>query len=65
MKNKTIQIFILIAITLIVAGYVITLGFNNPDMTDRRLLITFWKEYLIGFIILVPVGIRLGKLLDT
>lgn len=42
---------ILMFLGCLIYGVVIT--FSNPDMTEMRLLLTYWKEYLIMFVIML------------
>ena len=51
----TIMLLLIMLFTLIFLG---SLKAKNIDMTDTRLLITYWKEYLIGAII--TMGCYLG-----
>lgn len=54
----------IIAITMIIVGlgillyYGLVQRFLNPDMTEMRLLFTFWWQYLIG-VVLVVIGYTL------
>ena len=41
-----------------VVGYFLFLALSNPDMTDTRLMLTYWPHYLIG-LILALVGMLL------
>lgn len=47
--NKSNIIGIVLAILIV--GYVFYLRFTNIDMTDTRLLLTFWKQ----FVFMIPV----------
>jgi hypothetical protein len=46
MKTK-IKFFIGLVIIIICLIYGIILPVKNPDMTEMRLLISYWKEYLV------------------
>lgn len=47
MKRANFLVFLFVAIA--VFGWFTFRHFSNPDMTDTRLLITYWYEWLIGF----------------
>lgn len=52
-----------IKISLFVIAIIMFLGFNlyaqimNPTLNNMGLMITYWKEYLLGFISIVILGI--------
>lgn len=52
-----------IKISLFVIAIIMLLGFNlyaqvmNPTLNNMGLMITYWKEYLLGFISVVILGI--------
>lgn len=52
-KIKWILISIILLIMLITIIYLGSLNWSNPDMTSKRLYITYWKEYLAGVIITI------------
>jgi hypothetical protein len=52
MKTK-IKFFIGLVIIIICLIYGIILPVKNPDMTEMRLLLTYWKEYIVMFIVIV------------
>lgn len=52
MKEK-IKLFTGIIIFLVCLIYGIFIAISNPDMTEMRLLITYWKEYLAMFILML------------
>jgi len=49
MKFKNILYYIVV---LIIIGYGIFLRFTNIDMTETRLFITFWWQWLLMFALL-------------
>jgi hypothetical protein len=53
MKRENFLLFLSAAIA--VFGWFVFRRFSNPDMTETRLLITFWYEWLVGFAILIFV----------
>ena len=57
-KYKWLIIITLLLIMLFTLIFLGSLKMKNIDMTDTRLLITYWKEYLIGTII--TMGCYLG-----
>lgn len=66
-KNiKKYKWFITIALILDILFVLIFLGslrVKNIDMTDMRLLITYWKEYLIGAIITIICSLGIEVIL--
>lgn len=52
-KIKWILISIILLIMLITMIYLGNINWRNPDMTSKRLYITYWKEYLVGVIITI------------
>lgn len=52
MKEK-IKLFTGILIFLLSLIYGIFITISNPDMTEIRLLITYWKEYLAMFVLML------------
>jgi hypothetical protein len=44
--KKIIINTISIILILFLFGYGVSLRISNPDMTDMRWVITYWKEYL-------------------
>lgn len=42
---------VIIFIACLVYGVIIT--FTNPDMTEMRLLLTYWKEYILMFLLMI------------
>lgn len=52
-KIKWILIVSILMIMLITTIYLGNLNWNNPDMTSKRLYITYLKEFLIGTIIML------------
>ena len=57
-KYKWLIIITLLLIMLFTLIFLGSLKMKNIDMTDTRLLITYWKEHLIGTII--TMGCYLG-----
>ena len=55
-----VQIILGLLMFLSFVVFTVTTVFSNPDMTEMRLLITYWREYLIMF----AVGL-VGYLLMT
>lgn len=60
MKKLIINI-ISIIIILILFGYGVYLRMSNPDMTDIRWVITYWKEYLFIILGILASGITFKK----
>lgn len=54
---------VLIIISFLGVIYSIYLNFSHPDLTRTRMLITFWKEYLLSAIAIIP-GLYLLMLED-
>lgn len=52
-KYKWIINLILYLIILLVTIFLGSIKFKNIDMTETRLFITYWKEYLIGGVIIL------------
>ena len=52
-KIKWILIISILIIMLMTTIYLGNLNWNNPDMTSKRLYITYWKEFLAGTIIML------------
>lgn len=52
-KYKWLIIITLLLIMLFTLIFLGSLKMKNIDMTDTRLLITYWKEYLIGTILTI------------
>lgn len=61
-KIKWILIVSILMIMLITTIYLGNLNWNNPDMTSKRLYITYWKEFLIGTIIMLSGYLGIGIL---
>lgn len=61
MKEKIIVIscYIVVFIIMVTCLY---LRFTNVDLTALRLLITYWKTYLLMVILLFSIGIILAKI---
>lgn len=63
-KKLKNSLAILIAILMIIIViYCAKLKFTNPDMTEMRLVMTFWKEYLISSALLLIGYFAINKLL--
>lgn len=45
---KVVRILLGLVLILVPITYFIYITFTNIDMTRTRLLVTYWKEYLIG-----------------
>ena len=58
MKNKSIQQIISILMLLFAAVLILWSRFSNPDMTEIRWFITYWKEILLYLVTLI-VGVLL------
>ena len=50
-KIKWIKIICSLIAMFLVIFLLVRIRFINPDMTDLRLTITYWKEYIIAFIV--------------
>jgi len=50
MKEK-IKIILGLLMFLSFVIFTVTTVFSNPDMTEMRLLITYWREYLVMFVV--------------
>lgn len=50
--KKLILVLCVISITITVL-YLFYIRFKNIDMTDTRLFVTYWKEGIVSFIILI------------
>lgn len=50
-KIKWIKIICSLIVMLLVILFLVRIRFRNPDMTELRLLINYWKEYIISFIV--------------
>ena len=51
-----------LAITwLVFVGLAIYTRWSNIDMTETRLFLTYWKEYLVGMVIFLAFGILYKK----
>ena len=62
-KYKWVIVSILL---LIVLGDLIFLGYlqvSNIDMTEARLLITYWKEYLVSCLVEIICYLGINKIL--
>ncbi len=62
------KILIAIGIVLIVAaaGWGLHIAFSNPDMTETRLLLTFWREELAQSAMMIAglILLRAGMVKD-
>lgn len=67
MKNLLKKIIITICAIAIAISvlYLFKLRFSNIDMTDLRLFITYWKQGLISFIVIVLSVIVLDKTITS
>lgn len=67
MKNsfKIIAYIMLFIMLMGIFVYCISLRFINPDMTEMRLLITYWKEYCISLIGAAICFLGVKKLLNS
>ena len=45
---------LLIVLAFLAIAYDVSLSFSHPDMTRTRLLTSFWKEYLLSLIFIIP-----------
>lgn len=52
-KVKLVLVVIIFTIILITIGYIGNITWSNPDITSKRLFITYKKEYLISSVILL------------
>lgn len=52
MKNK-IKLFTGLIMFLGCLAWGISIALSNIDMTEMRLLITYWKEYLVMFVFMM------------
>lgn len=50
---KSIKIIFSFLLIISVFIFLIKIKWSNPDMTDTRLLMTYWKEYIISCILLL------------
>ena len=55
MTKKLLKLFNvgLLILSVICVLYLVFLKFTNPDMTEMRFLITYYKEIIISFIALI------------
>lgn len=44
---KRILQFILLGLSAVALAWGIAIGYINMDMTDTRLMVTYWKEFLM------------------
>lgn len=61
-KQKQITKILIIIVMLCVFINLIRLMFLNPDMTETRFVMTFWKEYVISTILVIGGYFLLIKL---
>lgn len=65
--SKKIKWLLIILILLIMVCALIYLGnlkWSNVDITNKRLFVMYWKEYLIGGFIYLAGYISIQELLD-
>lgn len=57
-KYKLLIIIMLAIIMLFIMIFFGSLRLKNIDMSETRLLVTYWKEYLVG--VILAMGCYLG-----
>ena len=59
--SKHTKCFIGYVLILVGVIFVFYLEFTHIDMTEARMFITFWKQYLIIFAIFIVAGFLISK----
>lgn len=52
-KIKLIKIVCSLIAMVLVFLFLAKIKWSNPDMTDTRLIMTYWKEYIISIIVCI------------
>ena len=63
-KYKWMVVSILIVIELFIFIFLCKLRLKNIDMTDMRLVVTYWKEYFISLTITILCYLGIKKVLE-
>jgi len=64
--RKKLKYILTIFILVVMLGIIIYIGslrWQNPDMTETRLLLTFWDKYLISVTLIISCYLGINKLL--
>lgn len=63
-KVKWLLIVLIILIMVFTLIYLGNLKWSNVDITDKRLFVMYWKEYLIGGFIYLAGYLAIQELID-
>lgn len=60
-KIKLIKIICSLIAMVLVFLFLAKIKWSNPDMTDTRLIMTYWKEYIISIIVCITGYLIISK----